>query len=157
MAKTARSSPGAKLPRPCAPGASAIPTPWPGVRHQVAKLQGEDMRYIKTHPRRGFVCDVEDFSQNGNIKPKREHVSRYFSDVGYTLYGLILTGHLDDFKNITLTDREQLRDYLTKKGLPLCITESHLVISADLTHDAAAVMHFNDKLRPYSHRISRSA
>ena len=89
-------------------------------------------------------------SQNGNIQPKREHVSRYFSEVGYTLYGMILTAHLDDFTNIGVTEREELRELLTRKGLPLQITESHLVISADLTHDGCAVMHFNDHLlTPY--------
>ena len=125
---------------------------WPKLRvhHQIAKLQSEDIRFVKTHVLRGNVCDVEDFSQNGSIKPKREHVSRYFSEVGYTLYGMILTGHLDDFKNISETEREELRNLLTEKRLPLSITESHIVISADLTHDGFAVMHFNDKiLSPY--------
>ena len=125
---------------------------WPKLRvhHQISKIQSEDIRFVKTHVTRGTCCDIEDFSQNGSIKPKREHVSRYFSEVGYTLYGMILTGHLDDFKNITEREREELRVLLMKKGLPLSITESHLVISADLTHDGFAVMHFNDKLlSPY--------
>ena len=125
---------------------------WPKLRvhHQIAKLQSADIRYIKEHVDRGSCCDIEDFSQNGTIKPKREHVSRYFSEVGYTLYGMILTGHIDDFNNISHEEREDLRKLLTLKGLSLSITESHIVISADLTHDGCAVMHFNDRvLTPY--------
>ena len=125
---------------------------WPKLRvhHQIASLQTTDIKHIKTHPTLHVVCDVEDFSQNGNIQPKREHVSRYFSEVGYTLYGMILTAHLDDFTNIANAEREELRELLTRKGLPLSITESHIVISSDLNHDGCAVMHFNDQLlTPY--------
>lgn len=118
--------------------------------HQTAKLQDDDIRFIKNNPVRGVVSDVEDFSENDAIQPKREHASRYFSEVGYTLFGMVLTGHLDDFKNIREAEREELRDQLEKKRLPLAVTESHIIISGDLTHDSAAVMHFNDKiLTPY--------
>ena len=51
------------------------------VHHQTAKLQDDDIRYIKLNPKRGFVNDVEDFSENDHIKPKREHATRYFSEV----------------------------------------------------------------------------
>ena len=120
------------------------------VHHQTAKLQDDDIRFIKQNPERGTVSDVEDFSENDHIKPMREHASRYFSEVGYTLFGMVLTGHLDDFKNIGTEDREELRALFEKKGLPLAITESHIVISGDLNHDPAAVMHCNDKiLTPY--------
>ena len=125
---------------------------WPKLRvhHQIASLQTTDIKYIKTHVDRGVCCDVEDFSQNGTIQPKREHVSRYFSEVGYTLYGMILTAHIDDLTNIAAAQQEELHELLTRKNMPLAITESHLVVSADLTHDACAVMHFNDYLlTPY--------
>ena len=63
---------------------------------------------------------------------------------------MILTAHIDDFTNISAAHREELRELLHKKGLPLSVTESHIVISADLNHDCAAVIHFNDKLlTPY--------
>ena len=125
---------------------------WPALRkhHQTAVLQSTDIKYIKTHPSVGVAVDIEDFSQNGKIQPKREHVSRYFAEVGYTLYGMILTAHLDDFTNISHNKREELRALLVQKKLPLQITESHIVVSADLTHDGCAVMHFNDHLlTPY--------
>ena len=113
-------------------------------------MQTTDIKYIKTHASSGICCDVEDFSQNGKIQPKREHLSRYFSEVGYTLYGMILTANIDDFTNISDVNREELRELLEAKGLPLSITESHIVVSADLTHDGCAVMHFNDQLlTPY--------
>ena len=63
---------------------------------------GEDIRFVRTHVQRGTCCDIEDFSQNGSIKPKREHVSRYFSEIGYTLYGMILTELLDRGHHISL-------------------------------------------------------
>ena len=120
------------------------------IHHQTAKLQDDDIRYIKLNPERGVVSDVEDFSENDHIKPMREHASRYFSEVGYTLYGMVLTGHLDDFKNLEEDKREELRAHFQKKKLPLAITETHIVISGDLNHDPAAVMHYNDKLlTPY--------
>lgn len=63
---------------------------------------------------------------------------------------MVLTGHLDDFKNIGDNEREELRSKLESKRMPMAITESHIVITGDLTHDAAAVMHFNDRLlTPY--------
>ena len=68
------------------------------IHHQTAKLQDDDIRWVKLNPERGTVSDVEDFSENDHIKPKREHASRYFSEVGYTLFGMVMTGHLDDFK-----------------------------------------------------------
>lgn len=120
------------------------------IHHQTAKLQEDDIRHVRLNPERGLTVSVEDFSENDHIKPKREHASRYFSEVGYTLYGMVLTGHLDDFKNIDEDQREEIRSLLESKGLPLAITETHMVISGDLTHDSAAVMHFNDNLlTPY--------
>lgn len=120
------------------------------IHHQTAKLQDDDIRYVKLNPQRGVVSDVEDFSENDHIQPKREHASRYFTEVGYTLFGMVLTGHLDDFANIGEDEREELRELFRLKKLPLALTESHIVISGDLTHDAAAVIHFNDKiLTPY--------
>lgn len=92
--------------------------------------------------------DVEDFSENDHIQPKAkcEHVTRYFTRVGYTLFGMALTGHLDDFMNIPDSQREELRALLAEKKLPLALTESHIIISGDLNHDAAAVIHSNDKI-----------
>lgn len=120
------------------------------IHHQTAKLQEDDIKWVRTHPERGTVVDVEDFSENGHIQPKREHASRYFSEVGYTLYGMVLTGHLDDFKNIGDSEREELRQEFDRKRLPHAITETHMVISGDLTHDSAAVQHYNDVLlTPY--------
>lgn len=120
------------------------------MHHQTAKLQEDDIRHLRENPVRGEVITVEDFSESDHIQPKREHASRYFSEVSYTLFGMVLTGHLDDFENIGETEREDLRDRFEKKRLPLAVTESHIVISGDLNHDAAAVIHFNDKvLTPY--------
>lgn len=120
------------------------------IHHQTAKLQEDDIKWVRNHVERGTVVDVEDFSENGHIKPKREHASRYFSEVSYTLFGMVLTGHLDDFKNIGDREREELREQFDRKRLPHAITESHIAISGDLTHDSAAVQHYNDKLlTPY--------
>lgn len=120
------------------------------IHHQTAKLQDDDIRWVKENPIRGVVSDVEDFSENDHIQPKREHATRYFTEVGYTLYGMILTGHIDDFRNIADEHRAELKELFEKRAIPHSITESHIVISGDLTHDAAAVMHFNDRiLTPY--------
>lgn len=120
------------------------------IHHQTAKLQDDDIRWIKLNPERGRVSSIEDFSENDHIQPKREHATRYFTEVGYTLYGMVMTGHLDDFKNISEEHLTELRDLFQSKGLPAAITETHIVISGDLTHDVAAVMHFNDHiLTPY--------
>ena len=59
---------------------------------------------------------------------------------------MICSIHIDDLRNITEQQRDDLRKCLTANNLPLTVTESHIVVSADLTHDSAAVQHFNDKL-----------
>ena len=59
----------------------------------------------------------------------RTHTRTHNTQVGYTLYGMVLTGHLDDFANINESEREELRALFERKGLPLAITESHIMIS----------------------------
>lgn len=46
------------------------------IHHQTAKLQEDDIKFLRQNPTRGTVIDVEDFSENGTIQPKREHASR---------------------------------------------------------------------------------
>ena len=63
---------------------------------------------------------------------------------------MILSVHLDDLNNITEDQKAELRELFTKHEKSHIIQESHIVISADLVHDSAAVQHFNDKcLTPY--------
>ena len=61
-----------------------------------------------------------------------------------------LSVHLDDLLNISEQERQELKELFDKHKKPHIITESHIVISADLVHDSAAVQHFNDHcLTPY--------
>lgn len=96
--------------------------------------------------------DVKDFSENGHIQPKREGESRIKVLLRDGLHSF-RSGHLEDFDNIRDSEREELRSQLSSKRLPLAITEeSRIVISGDLSHDPAAIQHFNDKLlKPYIH------
>ena len=64
--------------------------------------------YVRTTPERGVVNSIQDFSENWGIHPKREHQSKYFSDVGVTVYVSVLYIHIDDLKNISEEEREEL-------------------------------------------------
>ena len=145
---------------------------WPKFirHHQQAKLQDDDISFIKKFLKLGVAFSVQDFSENYHIKPKLEHQSRsvaklastcmiscipwlqlthdcsYYSEVGATVYGMVLTACIDDFKNITDDQKAELHALHDREGLPHVLTESHIVITPDLTHDPAAVQHFNDKI-----------
>lgn len=70
--------------------------------------------------------------------------------MAYTLFGIVLTGHLDDDKTIGDSEREELRIEFDRRTLPQAIAEGHMVISGNLTHDSAAVQNCNDALlTPY--------
>ena len=99
--------------------------------HHMMKWQAMDKRVLRENPRLGTVSEVQDFSQNGSIKPKNEHQSRYFSEVSYTLYGSVMTWHIDDLGDITDDERERLRKLLTEAELPLVVTETHCIITPD--------------------------
>ena len=99
------------------------------------KWQAHDKQVLRANPRRGIVYEIQDFSENGSIKPKNEHQSRYFCEVGYTLYGVVLRIHIDDAGNITDEEREKLRKLFADNGLAPVITETHCIVSADLGHD----------------------
>ena len=53
-------------------------------------------------------------------------------------------------------ERQWLLAPMKKKGLPNLIIETHIIISNDLTHDNAAVQHFNDQyIEPLLKRTSK--
>ena len=114
--------------------------------YQHFKWCAKDKRHVRTNVARGTVHSIQDFSENGNLQPKREIQSRYFREKGYTLYGCVVDRRIEDLKDITEVERARLLQLKQDKGLPPIIQETIIIISDDLVHDNAAVQHFNDKI-----------
>ena len=74
---------------------------WPKYVHHndVHKWQNDDRKHIISNLPRGFVETVEDFAENYSIEMMREFQSKYWSQVSATLYGVMLVGHVEDFKD----------------------------------------------------------
>jgi hypothetical protein len=103
--------------------------------HQQAKIQEEDVRvinmlalipynypamydlsvydYSALPPVLDVMPDVcatiEDFSENWNNRPWREHQSRYWVQMGVTLFGMVLYIHIDNVRDISASERRKLK------------------------------------------------
>ena len=89
---------------------------------------------------------IEDFSESWNNRPWREHQSQYWVQMGVTLFGMMLFIHIDNLHDISKQDRVKLKKLMKDNKLPPIVIISCIIISADLTHDAASVFHYNDEL-----------
>ena len=70
--------------------------------------------------------EVQDFSENGTFKVKREHQTRYFDTRSYTLYGVVISRHISDVNDITQEEKKRLSAMFDDLNLPPCITETHI-------------------------------
>jgi len=127
------------------------------LHHDLMKWQGADLKRKRASFPRGTFGSTQDFSENGKLSPKYEHVSRYFNEIGFTLYGAVLTFHAQDlgdsaFEGVGgLSGAEAkesiLEQYATEKpGEPALVTITLAVISTDLSHNPAFVQHVNDNI-----------
>ena len=91
-------------------------------------------------------ADIEDFSENWKVQLWKEHQSRYWVQIGVTLFGMVLFIHIDNVRDITQDERTKLKKLKSDNNLPPIVIISCIVVSADLTHDAASVFHYNDHL-----------
>ena len=117
--------------------------------HDLWKWQEEDISHLKSNFPRGTFWSVQDFSENGDLHPRLEHQSRYYSEISYTLYGAICRFWVDDLQDELFggaEKKEKLKEFLIAKGLRPIVQISHIVVSTDLNHDPAFVMHFNEKV-----------
>ena len=91
------------------------------------------------------------------MSPKYEHVSRYFNEIGFTLYGAVLTFHAEDLGDSAFegvggfsgseAKQKLLGQYATEKpGEPALVTITLAIVSTDLTHNPAFVQHVNDNI-----------
>ena len=72
-----------------------------------------------------------------------EHQSKYFSQVGYTLYLICAYFWIDDVRHLSDKEKIELKAECDKSGIPHIYRETHVFVSDDMTHDVAAVIHFN--------------
>jgi hypothetical protein len=127
------------------------------LHHDLMKWQGADLKRKRASFPRGTFGSTQDFSENGKLSPKYVHVSRYFNEIGFTLYGAVLTFHAQDlgdsaFEGVGgLSGAEAkesiLEQYATEKpGEPALVTITLAVISTDLSHNPAFVQHVNGNI-----------
>jgi hypothetical protein len=90
------------------------------------------------------------------LKPRFEHQGRYFKEIGYTLFGIVVEVNVEDMRDDFFDDvidgicgaklKEAMIEMYDAEHLPHVCTFTVIIISSDLTHDPAAVQHFNDKI-----------
>jgi hypothetical protein len=119
------------------------------------KWQGQDIK-LKHVPMRGCLSSTQDFSEIGTCSPRYEHQSRYFCEVSYTLYGIVVTAWLQDLGDSVFAgvggissgaeaEAKTLEMFRTEKKDAL-VNFTFFFVSPDLHHDPAFVLHVNDKL-----------
>ena len=113
--------------------------------HDLAKWQDYDWQALKSCFPRGSFVSVQDYSQNINHRVRMEPQSKYYSQVGSTLYMVVLRFHLDDVHHIPEKEKALLHEAFSAAGTPPIIVETHAFVSPDLTHDHHFVQHVNDK------------
>lgn len=123
--------------------------------HDLMKWQGEDLKLKRAEFPRGTFGSTQDFSQNGALTVKFEHMSKYFNEISYTLYGVVMTFDARDLHGSAFegvgglngndAKAKVLKMFEDAKQRPL-VTMTMLVVSTDLQHDPAFVQHVNDKL-----------
>eukprot|EP00732_Lithocolla_globosa_P002102 Lithocolla_globosa_v1_NODE_1275_length_2706_cov_15.149755.p1 type:complete len:474 gc:universal NODE_1275_length_2706_cov_15.149755:1631-210(-) len=114
--------------------------------HDLARWQDEDYSDQPRNMLPGFAMKIADFSENYKHLHRLEHQSKYFHEMCSSLFPNVVRLHLDDVQNISTKEKEKLRQLFDKYNLPHIISESHIVISPDLNHLTANVIHFDDNL-----------
>jgi hypothetical protein len=113
------------------------------MHHASSKWQARDWKVKQTRfPRYTFIT-VQENSENGVLALKLEHQSKYFTEIAYTLYLICAYFWIDDVNHLSLDETNDLKAECDKHGLPHIYRETHIFISDDMMHDAAAVQHFN--------------
>ena len=108
------------------------------------------MARAKAHKRvsfpRGSVHVVEDFSENGTFTVKKEFQSRYWATHSYSLFGCVVSSHIEDRTDLSEAERTALIKLMDAHKLPHVIQDSHLMLSEDTVHDPASVIWYNEKV-----------
>eukprot|EP00732_Lithocolla_globosa_P000920 Lithocolla_globosa_v1_NODE_366_length_4288_cov_54.588944.p1 type:complete len:700 gc:universal NODE_366_length_4288_cov_54.588944:3111-1012(-) len=119
------------------------------MHHDLARWLDDDYE-VQTRVTPGFGACTQDPSENYTHDHKEEHTSRYFDKICSSIYPMVLELHLDDVTNIDPEEKAKLRKLFDAHGLPHVITEAHIVVSPDLNHNVATIIHANEKiLEPY--------
>jgi hypothetical protein len=119
------------------------------LHHDLARWLDEDYQ-VQSSVRPGHASATQDFAENFTHEHKLEHTAKYFNTKASTIYPMVLETHLDDLTNISQDEKIRLRTLFDQHKLPHVISEAIVVISPDLNHTAANVIHFNDHiLIPY--------
>lgn len=111
----------------------------------LATWQDRDWK-LQREVRPGTAASVQDFSENWSAAISLEHQSRYFAGVAATLYPVVVYTHIDDRVDIDEARKEELRAHFDKHELEHVLRDELIVISEDMQHDAAFVVHVNDKI-----------
>jgi hypothetical protein len=78
---------------------------------------------------RGTFWSVQDFSENGNLPPRKEHQSRYYPEISYTLYGCVVRMHILDLKPEIfggVAEQKRLLEFMAKEGVKPIVSFSHI-------------------------------
>ena len=116
--------------------------------HTDLKCQARDWHHTQKYFPRKSMASVQDFSENLVIEVKLEHQSKYYSQVGVTLYGKVCFFHIEDVKDsyISAKEKAQLIKMFDAESLNHIIAVTFCVVSDDLRHNPAFVQHVNDKV-----------
>jgi hypothetical protein len=116
--------------------------------HTDLKCQARDWHLTQTHFPRKTMASVQDFSENLTIEVKLEHQSKYYSQLGVTLYGKVCFFHVEDVRDTYMSEQEKKEfiEMCDKEGLSHIIAVTMVAVSDDLRHNPAFVQHANDKV-----------
>ena len=125
---------------------------WPHfiAHHNDSKWHDTDFSSLKTNLPRGKAAVVIDFAENYSHKPRREHQSKYFSQVQTTIIPVVVMMRVEDITNISEAERTRLVAIFDKHEAPHVVSETHYIISSDMQHDNAMVQKaLDDFIIPY--------
>lgn len=125
---------------------------WPKfiAHHNDAKWHDDDFIALKTSLPLGHVGLVIDYAENYSHQPRFEHQSKYFSQVQTTIVPVVLMFRVEDLVNITEEEKTHLLKLLDDHEQPHVVSETHFLISSDMSHDNAFVQKgLDDHVIPY--------
>ena len=116
--------------------------------HTDLKCQSRDWHRTQTHFPRRSMASVQDFSENLTIEVKLEHQSKYYSQLGVTLYGKVCFFHVEDIRDSYMSrkDKDEFIEMCGREGLNHIVAVTLCAVSDDLRHNPAFVQHVNDKV-----------
>ena len=121
------------------------------VHHDCMKWQAADWHYVQENLPRKYFASVQDFSENLALEVAMEHQSKYYTQVGVTLYGAVLLFNIEDVQDSFIEragwgSGAAIIDHFNCHHLPHIIYVTVCVVSDDLKHNPAFVQHVNDKI-----------